>query len=628
MSLISLSEVSLRYGEHVLLDKADLHVAEGDRLAIVGRNGCGKTSLLKIVCGLENPDGGLVERVRGLKSAYLPQEVPQDLSGTVFDAAAEGLGQPGKKISRYRRISELGEAEERAGELDGLVAWLSESGGFAAEQKICEVLDKLELAPDMDVATLSAGLKRRVLLARGLVSDPDVLILDEPTNHLDIDSVIWLEKFLKSCGKTLVFVSHDRSFLQNLATRVAEVDRGSLISFDCGYSEFIRRRDELLEAQERNNAVFDKHLAQEEAWLRKGVKARRTRNEGRVRELMKLREIRRARRTRQGVLSLGAQEALKSGRKVLDAEGLGVSFGGRKIVGNFSTTIFSGDKIGIIGRNGVGKTTLLNALLGRLKPDSGTVKYGTNLQIAYFDQLRSELNPKMTPYDFVGGGADFVSINSRRQNVAGYLQSFMFSPAQMRGEIAMLSGGERNRLLLAKLFASPANFFVLDEPTNDLDTETIEVLESFLVSFKGTVLLVSHDRTFLNNIVSGVFGFLENGEIAEIVGGYDEWFEYQTRLLAAKRKTSEPPKAKPAQPQKREKFTNKEREEFAQIPDKIEALDAERGDIGAKFQDPEFLRNNADKIKSLEARLEEIRLEEERLFERWSELEQKRQRCS
>lgn len=632
MSLISLSEVCLRYSEHILLDHANLHIASGDRLAIVGRNGCGKTSLLKIIAGVDEADDGLVERLRGLKCAYLPQVVPDDLEGNVFDAVAIGLGEVGVKVSRYKHLLELtekGEGDEFKNEFDTLLHWISENNGFKAELKISETLQVLELNPTLEVSTLSAGLKRRVLLARGLVSNPDVLILDEPTNHLDIDSVIWLEKFLKTCGKTLVFVSHDRSFLQSLATRVCEVDRGKLVSFDCSYSEFIKRRDELLEAQERNNAVFDKKLAQEEAWLRRGIKARRTRNEGRVRELMKLREIRSARRNRQGNLSLQMQEALKSGQKVLDVANLSVSYGERKIISEFSTTIFSGDKIGIIGRNGVGKTTLLNALLGKLANAVGEVKYGTNLQIAYFDQLRADLNPKMTPFDFVGNGADFVYINSQKQNVMGYLQNFLFSPAQIMGEIGMLSGGERNRLLLAKLFSMPANFFVLDEPTNDLDMETIEVLESILVSFKGTVLLVSHDRTFLNNIVTGVFGFLENGKITELVGGYDEWFDYVNRLtLASAQAEKVVEKPKKQVPPKREKMTNRERQELEEIPLKIDALEAEQAEITAKFQDPEFTRNNAAEIKNLEARLAEIKAEDERLFERWSELEEKQKRCS
>lgn len=630
MSLISLSNVSLKFGVKVLLDGADLNILEGDSVALVGRNGTGKTSLLKLVAGLNVPDSGRVERLKTVKTAYLPQDVPVDLRGSAYDVAAEGLGEVGLKLSRYRRLlAEIEAGAAHTDEFDALSLELDALDAWSVDSKIRAVLERLEISPELDVASASAGLKRRALLGRGLVSDPDILLLDEPTNHLDIDSVLWLEKFLKSCGKTLVFVSHDRAFLRNLANRVVEVDRGKLIAFDCGFDEFVRRRDELLAARERNEAVFDKKLAQEEAWLRRGVKARRTRNEGRVRELMRLREIRRARREKIGDVNLRVQEAAAGGQKVLDVKNVSFSYGGSPIVNNFSTTVFRGDKIGIIGRNGIGKTTLLNILLGTLKPDSGEVVNGTSLQVAYFDQLRNGLDDGMRLCDFVGGGSDFVTVNGAKQNVMGYLQNFLFEPSQILSDIGTLSGGEKNRLMLAKMFATPANVLVLDEPTNDLDMQTIEILESALVNFDGTILLVSHDREFLNDIVSGVFCFGEDGSVSELVGGYDEWEKFRASQAASKRaaKTEKPAvsekSAAPA-PKRRDKFTNREREELETIPAKIEALEAERAELAAKLEDQNFVVSNFDKLEAINVRMQEIDAEDERLMTRWAELEERR----
>ncbi|MBE6414274.1 MAG: ATP-binding cassette domain-containing protein [Verrucomicrobiaceae bacterium] len=620
MSLISFSQVSLRYDTHVLLHNADLAISEGDRLAIVGRNGCGKTSLLKLMAGIIKQDSGLIETVNGIKTAYLQQEVPTHLNGKVFDIIAEGMSDEGRKISKYRKLmSEIDTlSPNEHNELDKLLHFANDEGGFAIEAKINEIADRLELNPEALAQDLSAGLKRRVLLGRELAGDPDILLLDEPTNHLDIDSVLWLEKFLKTCGKTLAFVSHDRTFLENLANRVVGVDRGELIAFDCGFKDFLRKRDELLEAWDKRDIAFDKKLAKEEAWLRQGIKARRTRNEGRVKELMRLRQIRAARRDKAGSVGINLQEAERTGQKVMTAQNISVSYGAKNIIKDFSTVIYSGDKIGVIGKNGAGKTTLLNALLGKLKLTSGEIKYGTNLQIAYFDQLRGELNPKQTPFDFIGGGGDFVFTNGQKLNVQGYLQNFLFTPEQIRGEIALLSGGERNRLMLAKLFSSPANVIVLDEPTNDLDMETIEVLEATLVSFKGTILLVSHDRAFLNNIVTAVFGFEENGEISEIVGGYDEWNTHCKRNQQQAKTTTV---IQQKQKTQRQKLSNKERQELEDIPKIIAQHEAEQKDISEKLQSSEFIINNASLIPELEARLAEIEAEDERLFERWTELD-------
>ncbi len=627
MSLISLNNVSLRYGTQVLLDCADLNIENGDSMALVGRNGCGKTSLLKLIAGLTEQDSGIIERQRGIKVAYMQQEVPENLEGSVYSVVASGMGDVGKLLSRYRIALKKLETEhtpEIQKEFDDVSHEIEMRSAWSLDAKVFELVARLELEPDLDVATISAGLKRRVLLGRELASEPDMLMLDEPTNHLDIDSVIWLEKFLKSCGKTLIFVSHDRTFLQNLATRVVEVDRGKLISFECDFNTFVRRRDELLEASARNEAAFDKKLAQEEAWLRQGIKARRTRNEGRVRELMRLRKIREGRRNRAGQVSLQIQDAGSTGEKVFDVQNLSVSFGDNKIIESFSTTIFRGDKIGIIGRNGIGKTTLLNALLGKQKLDLGEVKYGTRLQIAYFDQLRKALDPKMRPFDFIGEGSDYVSVNGGRQSVMGYLQNFLFEPVQIMGEIAMLSGGERNRLMLAKLFATPSNVLVLDEPTNDLDMQTIEMLENVLVSFQGTILLVSHDRSFLNNIVTGVFCFEENGTIIELVGGYDEWEKHrdskkESFVKKASKTISEIP-LQDSTPKKRTKLSNKERAELESIPWQIEANEKERAELEQKLNDSDYVTKNYSELEKINVRLQELNAQDEVLFERWEYL--------
>lgn len=625
MGLISLNKVSLRYGLRTLLDEADLSVERGDRMSLIGRNGCGKTTLLKMIAGIVRPDSGTVERVKNLTSAYLPQDVPSDLTGSVFGVLASGLGLAGKAAAAHRKIEAGKASEAERGEFEEISRGVAESEIWAADVKILETSDRLELDPLQDTRSASAGLKRRALLGVGIISDPDVLLLDEPTNHLDIDSVVWLEKFLKSCGKTMVFVSHDRTFLRNLSTRVTEVDRGKLIAFDCGFDKFLLNRDELLAARERNEAEFDKKLAKEEAWLRRGIKARRTRNEGRVRELMRLRDLRRARVERQGLVELKTQDFTESGQKVLDLKNISLSYGGKQIIKNFSATIFRGDKIGIIGRNGCGKTTLLNIMLGKIKPDSGEVSEGTGLKIAYFDQLRGELDPKSTPFEFIGGGGEYVTVNGQRKYVVGYLQSFLFDSSRVMTQIGSLSGGEKNRLMLAKVFSTPANLIVLDEPTNDLDMETIEILENALVSFSGTILIVSHDREFLNNIVNGVFCFGDDGNIIELVGGYDEWEKYRAENSApAKAASAKKAESLPQQPKRRSKLTNREREELEKIPEMIEKLEAESAELAEKLSDSEFVVANVDKLEEINARIEWIKSEDARLMSRWEELEELR----
>ena len=626
MNLVSLSDVSFGYGSFSLLDKANLNVERGDMLALTGPNGCGKTTLLKIISGELVADSGLVERIGDLKSAYLPQEVPAGLCGDIFSIAASGLGREGELLAKFRKAERSG-----GGELDNLaeaLAGADESHFWREESFIESVLAKLGLDPDLDASKVSAGLKRRAVLAKCLVAKPDLLMLDEPTNHLDVASVEWLEDFLKSCGKTVIFVSHDRMFLEHLATRVVEVDRARLISFNCPFGEFTRRRDEFLEAQRRNDAEFDKKLKREEAWLRRGVKARRTRNEGRVRELMRLRAVRAERRERKGVMeSLSVNGAASSGEKVFTIKNLTLSFCGRKLIDDFSTTIYRGDKIGIVGANGIGKTTLVNLILGKLKPDSGSVEFGTKIKLGYFDQLRARLDPQMRPVDFIGDNGDYVVTRSGAQNVMGYLQNFMFTPEQILGKISMLSGGERNRLMLAKLLATPANVLVLDEPTNDLDMDTLELLENSLIEFDGTILLVSHDRAFLNNVTTAVFGFEGGGKIAEVAGGYDEWHRHLENLQKPSGQISESRQktaaAEVPAPKKREKLSNRERAELEDIPKRIEAVEREQSEISAKMQDAQFIRQNPSELESLSSRFDALTALSDSLLERLIELEER-----
>ncbi|MFI3291850.1 MAG: ATP-binding cassette domain-containing protein [Opitutales bacterium] len=628
MSLISLSKVSFRYNTNVLLDEVDLSIAEGDMIALVGRNGSGKSSLLKIIAGVNEADAGLVEKKRGIKAAYLPQDVPVFERSSVYSFVAKALGADGELLARYHELQKKLDSDysdELQGEFDELLDRINHiEDAWNLEKKVSKTLEELELDADLEVSTASAGLKRRILLAKQLVDRPDILMLDEPTNHLDIDSVIWLENFLKNSKITLVFVSHDRKFLENLATRVVEIDRAKLISFNCGFSDFIDKRDDYLRALEQQDAIFDKKLAIEEAWIRQGIKARRTRNEGRVKELMKLRNIRQQRRTKVGSVSIQVQDTMLSGQKMMSLEDISFSYGDKAIFKNFSTTIYRGDKIGIIGKNGVGKTTLLNAILGKLKPTTGSVEYGTNLQISYFDQLREELNPRMTLFNFVGEGTDFVTINGNKQNVVSYLQKFLFSPEQAHGEIAMLSGGERNRLLLAKMFTKKANLLVLDEPTNDLDMETMDTLQDCLMNFDGSILLVSHDRYFLNNIVTGVFCFEDDSSIKELVGGYDEYFRYkELSKKPALEQLSPKPEKKKFTPQKKEKFTNKERWELEAIQPRIDEIEAKLEELSSKLQDTNFLREHPEQIEAVQAEIQALEAEDEKLFERWAYLEER-----
>ena len=623
--LVQLLGVSVGFGAAPLLDRVDLRIDRGERVCLVGRNGSGKSTLLKVLNGELTPDEGSVQFAGGATVAALPQEVPVGLSGSVFDVVAGGLGEVGSLLGRYQALSQrlaAGETE-RLGELEQVQHALEASGGWQLRPRVEQVLSRLALPPEADFAALSGGLKRRALLARALVTQPDLLLLDEPTNHLDITAITWLEEFLLGFGGTLLFISHDRRFLDRLATRIIELDRGRLSSFPGSYQAYLDRKQAMLEAEAQQAAQFDKKLAQEEAWIRQGIKARRTRNEGRVRALLAMREERRARRERQGVAKLNVQEAEGSGKLVAVLENVSYAVDDKPLIRDFSTTILRGDKIGIIGPNGAGKTTLLNLILGRLAPDSGTVKLGTRLEVAYFDQLRNQLDEEASVLDNVAGGSDKVLVNGTPKHVIGYLQDFLFPPARARVPVKALSGGERNRLLLAKLFTKPANVLVLDEPTNDLDVETLDLLEELLIDFNGTVLLVSHDRAFLDNVVGAVLAFEGDGVVREYVGGYSDWLRQRPTAPTEPPARREPVKeAAPSKPQQRpRKLSFSQQRELEALPGRIEALEQELTQLQSRLADPELYRQQPTEVTALNARLAAVEAELEQAFARWEELE-------
>ncbi|MEO7839750.1 MAG: ribosomal protection-like ABC-F family protein [Anaerolineales bacterium] len=621
MALISLQDVSIGFGGPRLLEEINLQIESGEWVGLLGRNGMGKSTLLKLVSGDILPHSGTIARQQNIRVAYLPQEVPQGLSGRVVDIVEGGL-------------------EAVNGTLDDEHQW-------QRQHQVEKILSRMDLDADARFETLSAGLKRRVYLARGLVREPDLLLLDEPTNHLDIPAIDWLEDFLKRWGKTLLFVTHDRVFLQRLATRIVELDRGILFDWNCDYPTFMQRKENMLSAEQSQNALFDKKLAQEEQWIRKGIEARRTRNEGRVRALKRLREQRRERRELSGKVRMQISAENRSGRLVIEAEDVSYSYsnsaqgGGvaagdgsernlsypytdKKIIRDFTTTIQRGDKIGIIGANGSGKTTLLKILMGQLQPATGEVRHGTNVEMAYFDQLRSQLDESKSVMDNVGQGRDVITINGRSRNLMGYLEDFLFTRERARTPISALSGGERNRLLLARLFTQSANLLILDEPTNDLDIETLEVLEDLLLEYDGTLLLVSHDRAFLNNIVTSTFVLGENGDVNEHVGGYDDWHKQTVstppstvpRPVTGARAESKPD-SKPAA----RKLTYKEKRELEELPKRIEILEAEQHQLTFKMETPEFYQQDGMVITQAVNRLQELHEELSRLYHRWGELE-------
>jgi len=626
VALLSLQNITLSFGGPPVFDGIGLQIEAGDRLCLMGRNGTGKSTLLRLMAGELPPEGGQIQRQQGLTVASVWQDVPTELAGTVFDIVAAGMGEASRLLSAYHNLAHRlarEQSEELLAELEELQHKLEESGGWTLHRSVEQILPHLELDADAEFATLSGGTKRRVLLARALISDPDILLLDEPTNHLDIATILWLEEFLLRSVTTLVFVTHDRAFARRIANRTAELDRGRLYAFTCGYDQFVERREALLEAEITRQALFDKKLAQEEAWIRQGIKARRTRNEGRVRALKKLREEYRQRQERQGTAKLQLQEAARSGALVAEVENVSFSYDGRPLVREFSTTVMRGDKIGIIGPNGSGKTTLLRLLLGELEPTAGTVKLGTRREVLYFDQMRSQLDLNATVQENVGEGNDTVTVGGRQRHVIGYLQDFLFSPERARTPVHILSGGERNRLLLAKLFTRPANVLVMDEPTNDLDAETLELLEDLLAEYTGTLLLVSHDREFLNNVVTSTLALEGDGKVTESVGGYDDWL----RQAEAARSAAEAPKQKsvPEKPrpekEKPRKLSFKEERELEALPEKIAELEAAQAALHLRLGDPEFYKSAGSEVAAVNDRLAALEAELEEVYARWEELE-------
>lgn len=596
MALIQLSEICIGFRGPLLLDHVSCQIEAGGRIGLLGRNGSGKTTLMRILSGQVQPDHGQCIIAPQTVVKLLDQEVPEHLTGTVAEVVRQGLPE------------EL----------------LDEAHAWEGDREVQRIADEMDLQPDSQVESMSSGWKRRVLLAQALVAKPDLLLLDEPTNHLDIEAISWLEDFLLRWPATLMFVTHDRAFLRNLATRILEIDRGRIFDWSCDYDTFLKRKEAALAAEEKQNAEFDKKLAQEEVWIRQGIKARRTRNEGRVRALKAMRDQRSQRREQLGTARLQIQEASRSGMLVAEVKHLCFAYDDMPIVSNFSTLIMRGDKVGIIGPNGAGKTTLLRLLLGQLAPSSGEVRTGTNLEIAYFDQLRAQLDEEATVFDNVGEGSDTILLNGQRKHVIGYLQDFLFSPERTRTQVKFLSGGERNRILLAKLFSKPANVIVLDEPTNDLDTETLELLEEKLIEFSGTILMVSHDRAFLNNVVTSTIVFEPTG-VHEYVGGYDDWVrqrgalpEQSAQPTKVDRKIEKP--AKPKEPAK--KLGYKEKRELEMLPAEIEKLEAAAAMLHTLMADGEFYKQPAQTIAAKQGELKTIEEQLSTAYARWEELEE------
>lgn len=632
MSLVTLDRVSIAFGHLPLLDEVSLQIEPKERVCVIGRNGTGKSTLLQIVNGDIPCDSGSIWRQPALRVARLDQDVILSAARPVFDVVADGLGDLSAVVSAYHHAAvEVAEhpTEESLEKLGRLQHELEERDGWRIEQRIELVLARLGLDAETIVDTLSGGWRRRVLLARALVAQPDLLLLDEPTNHLDIDAIMWLEEFLADYAGAVMFVTHDRAFLQRLATRVVEMDRGRLTSWPGDYATFLRKKEEWLANETIQQNKFDKKLAEEEAWLRQGIKARRTRNEGRVKALWAMREERAARREQMGTVRMQVEQADQSGRLVFEAVGLSKSFDGEPVVSEFTTRIIRGDRIGLIGPNGVGKTTLLRLLLGETTPDTGEIRRGANVQVAYYDQQREQLDPERTVFDTIGEGNDTVTVNGRSRHVNGYLRDFLFPPERARSPVKALSGGERNRLLLARLFTRPANVLVLDEPTNDLDLETLELLEAQLTEWSGTLLLVSHDRVFLDNVVTSTMVFEGGGRIQEYVGGYEDWVRARSAVPAigsAEGKSAAAdrqivPSTVPSSPTRR-KLTFKEQREFERLPERIAMLEVEQQQLSARVASAEFYKEGTERIKAALSRLHELQSElVASAYARWDELD-------
>jgi ATP-binding cassette subfamily F protein uup len=631
MAVISLSSAQLAFGHVALLDHAEFSIEMGERVGLIGRNGTGKSSLLKIISGRFKLDDGLLVMQQGLNIAYVEQEPSFDPAMSVYEAVAGGMGEQLQLLTDYEALTgQFGQGNDEAlmEQMHDLQVKLDACDGWSLQNKVETTLDRLNLGKEALMGTLSGGMQKRVALAVALVSAPDVLLLDEPTNHLDFRSIMWLEGLLRDFKGSVLFITHDRSFLDNVATRIIELDRGKLLSFPGNFTTYQTRKAELLEIEEVENAKFDKVLAQEEVWIRKGVKARRVRDEGRVRRLEALRLQRAARREQQGQVRLEVGGGERSGKIVAELENISKSYGDKVIVSNFTGTVLRGDKVGLIGANGAGKTTLLKIILGEETADSGSVKLGTKLEVAYFDQMRSQLNDEATLMDTIAPGSDFVEVNGQRKHVMSYLGDFLFAPERARSPVKSLSGGERNRLLLARLFAKPANCLVLDEPTNDLDIDTLELLEELLEDYPGTVFLVSHDRTFLDNVVTEVIVAEGNGMWREFVGGYTDWERTKAAMSQAQPKSTPPKQAAAAAPvvaaepvAKPKKLSNKEQRELEELPKLIASLEDEQSAITLQLNAPDFYKTNPADAKRIQARYAEIEDQLLVALERWEQIE-------
>ncbi|MDR7052089.1 ATP-binding cassette subfamily F protein uup [Duganella sp. 3397] len=627
MAVISLSSAQLAFGHVALLDHAEFSLETGERVGLIGRNGTGKSSLLKIISGRFKLDDGLLVMQQNLQIAYVEQEPVFDPEMTVHDAVASGMGELPGLLKEYDALTgQFGQGNDDAvmERMHDIQVKLDAADAWSLSNKVETVLDKLNLTGDMLMKTLSGGMQKRVALARALVSAPDVLLLDEPTNHLDFSSIVWLEGLLRDFRGSVLFITHDRSFLDNVSTRIIELDRGRLLSYPGNFTTYQVRKAEQLENEEVENAKFDKFLAQEEVWIRKGVKARRVRDEGRVRRLEALRMQRSVRRDQQGQVKLEVGSSERSGKIVAELENVSKRFGDRVIINDFTGTILRGDKVGLIGANGAGKTTLLKMILGELAPDSGSAKLGTKLQVAYFDQMRTQLNEEASLIETISPGSDWVEVNGQRKHSMSYLNDFLFSPERARSPVKTLSGGERNRLLLARLFAKPANCLVLDEPTNDLDIDTLELLEELLEEYTGTVFLVSHDRTFLDNVVTQVIVAEGEGHWREFVGGYTDW--ERVRDTIAKQPAARPAPAKveavaTAPAAKTKKLSFKEQRELDELPKLIAALEDEQTALNLQLSDADFYKKNASEAKRVNTRVAEIEEELLAALEKWEQIE-------
>ena len=622
MSLITLQNVDYGVGGPLLLENVGLSIDSGERIALIGRNGAGKSTLLKLLSGDIHPDDGEVRVEGGVRIARLEQEVPAGAEGDVWDVVAGGLGQMGAWLAEYHHLIHATHVDTDA--LARVQSKIEAAHGWSLDQRVTETLTRLDLDGDAVFSGLSGGLKRRVLLARALVSSPDVLLLDEPTNHLDIAAIDWLEGFLKAWAGALVFVTHDRRFLRALATRIVEIDRGQVTSWPGDWANYERRREERLNAEAQENARFDKLLAQEEVWIRQGIKARRTRDEGRVRRLKAMRAEFSQRRELTGNVKMEVAQGEASGRKVIEAKDVSFTYGGTPVIRDLSSVIMRGDRIGLVGPNGSGKTTLLKLLLGELAPTTGEVKIGSNIQVAYFDQYRATLREDWNAIENVAEGRESVEVNGKHKHVIGYLQDFLFTPERARAPITRLSGGERNRLLLARLFAQPSNLLVMDEPTNDLDVETLELLEELLADYQGTLLLVSHDRDFLDNVVTSTLVMEGDGRVGEYVGGYSDWLRQRPESAASglvPRPSVPVTIAAPPAAAAKRKLSYKDARELEQLPARIEALEQRLAELTGAMNDPAFYQRGSDAINAHNAALADAQAELDAAYARWAELD-------